>query len=115
MAYVSDTSTGGSAMSYPNLGNSLSIYYQNVRGLRTKQLEFYDNVCAANFDIICLYETRPNDPCYDHNLLTSKYIADRSDWAYVSKARGGGVLTAIATSLGSCSRRYDLELCSECV
>jgi hypothetical protein len=34
---------------------------------------------------------------------------------YVKKARGGGVLTAIATSLGSCCHRYDLELYSECV
>jgi hypothetical protein len=34
---------------------------------------------------------------------------------YTNKARGGGVLTAIATSLGSSSRRYDLESCSECV
>jgi hypothetical protein len=37
------------------------------------------------------------------------------DWAYVNKAHGGGVLTAITTSLGSCSHRYDLGLCSECV
>jgi hypothetical protein len=28
----------------------------------------------------------------------------------INKARGSGVLTAIATNLGSCSRRYDLEL-----
>ncbi|PNF21153.1 hypothetical protein B7P43_G05118, partial [Cryptotermes secundus] len=32
-----------------------------------------------------------------------------------NKVRGGGVLTAITASLGSCSHRYDLELCSECV
>jgi hypothetical protein len=34
---------------------------------------------------------------------------------YINKSRCGGVLTAITASLGSCSRRYDLELCSECV
>jgi hypothetical protein len=44
MADVSDASTGGSAMSNPNLGKSLGIYYQNVRGIRIKHLEFYGNV-----------------------------------------------------------------------
>jgi hypothetical protein len=99
-------------MSNPNLGNSLGIYYQKVRGLRTKQLEFYDNVCGANFDIIYQSETWLNDQCYDHNLFPCRYTVYRSDRACVNKARGGGV---IATGLGSCSRRYDLELCSECV
>jgi hypothetical protein len=40
MAHVSDASTGGSAMSNSNLGNSLDIYYQNIRGFKTKQLGF---------------------------------------------------------------------------
>jgi exonuclease III len=87
----------------------------NVRGLRTKQLEFYDHVCASNFDIICLSETRINDLCYDHNLFPNRYTAYRYDQQHTNKARGGGLLTAITASLGSCSRRYDLELCSECV
>jgi exonuclease III len=60
-------------MSNPDLDNSLGIYYQNVKGLRTKQLEVYDNVYAANFDIICLSETWLNDQCYDHNLFPSNY------------------------------------------
>jgi hypothetical protein len=50
MTCNSDVSMGVSALSHPNGG----IYYQNVRGLRTKQSEFYDNVCVASFDIICL-------------------------------------------------------------
>jgi hypothetical protein len=36
MTYFSDASTGGSAMSNANFGKCLGIYYQNVRGLRTK-------------------------------------------------------------------------------
>jgi hypothetical protein len=115
MGHVSDASTGDLAMSYLNLGISLSIYYQNVRGLRTKQFEFYGNVCASNFDIISLSETWLNDQCYDQNLFPSRYTVYRSDRAYVNKDSVGGILTAIDTSLGSCSRRYDLELCSECV
>jgi hypothetical protein len=54
MAYFSDASMGLSAMSHANFDNCLGIYYQNVRGLRNKQLEFYDNLCASNFEIICL-------------------------------------------------------------
>jgi exonuclease III len=115
MALFSDASTGRSDMSHANFGNSLGIYYQNVRGLRTKQTEFYDNVCASNFDIICLSETWLNDVCYDHNLFPNSYTVYRSDRPYINKARGGGVVTAITASLGSCNRRYDLELCSECV
>jgi hypothetical protein len=102
-------------MSHANFGNCLSIYYyQNVRGLRTKQLEFYD-ACASNFDTICLIETWLNDLCYDHNLFPNKYTVYRSDRPYINKAHGGGVSTAILARLGSCSCRYDLELCSACV
>jgi exonuclease III len=115
MASFSDASTSRWAMSHANFGNSLGIFYQNVRGLRTKQTELYDNVCASNFDVICLSETWLNDLCYDHNLFPSKYSVYRSDDSYIYKARSGGVLTAITASLGSCSRRYGLELCSECV
>jgi hypothetical protein len=33
----------------------------------------------------------------------------------INKTRGDGVLTAILAKLGSCSHRYDLEFCFECV
>jgi hypothetical protein len=95
-------------MSRAKFGNCVGIYYQHVRGLRTKQLEIYDNVCATDFNIICLTETCLNDSCYDHNLFPNGYTLYQSDWPYTNKARGGGVLTAIASSLGSSSRRYDL-------
>jgi hypothetical protein len=65
-------------MSHPNFGNSLGIFYQNVRGLRMKQTELYD-VRASNFDIICLSETWLNDLCYDHNLFPNSYTVYRSD------------------------------------
>jgi hypothetical protein len=87
----------------------------NVTGLRTKQLEICDNVCASNFVIICLSETWLNDLCYNHNVFINRHTVYRSDRPYINKARGGGVFTVITASLGSCSRRYDLELCSECV
>jgi exonuclease III len=115
MAYFCDASMGRSAMSHANFSICLGIYYPHVRGLRHTKLEFYDNVCASNFDIICLSETWLNDLCYDHNLFPNIYTRYRFDRPYIKKVRGGGVLTAITASLGSCNRRYDLELCSECV
>jgi hypothetical protein len=105
----------GLAMSPPKSARCLEIYYQNVRGLRTKQVEFYVNVCSTDFDIICLTETWLNDSCYDRNLFPSRYTIYWSDRVSSSKDRGGGVLTAIPNSLGSSRSRYDLEHCSECV
>jgi hypothetical protein len=64
-----DASLSGSAMSHTNFGNCLGIYFHNVRGLRTKQPEFYDDVSSSDFGIICLFETWLNDLFYDHNLF----------------------------------------------
>lgn len=36
---------------------SLTIYYQNVRGLRTKASTFFSNVICSNYSIICITET----------------------------------------------------------
>jgi hypothetical protein len=70
---------------------------------------------ASNFDIICLFEKWLNDLCYVHHLFRNIYTVYRSDRPSINKARFGGVLTAITASLGFCSRRYHLELCSEYV
>jgi hypothetical protein len=70
MAYFSDANIGRSDMSHANFGNSLGIYYQNIRDLKTKQTEFY-NVRASNFDIFCLSETWLNDLRYNHNLFVT--------------------------------------------
>jgi hypothetical protein len=51
----------------------VDIYYQNVRGLKTKQLELYDNVCSSDHNIICLTETWLNHLYYDHNLFPDCY------------------------------------------
>jgi hypothetical protein len=33
---------------------TFEIFYQNVRGLRTKPIKLFDNVCSMDFQIICL-------------------------------------------------------------
>jgi hypothetical protein len=97
MAYFSDASIGRSDISHANFANSLGIYYENVRGLRTKQTEFH-GVCASNFAIVCLSETWLNDLCCNYNLLPNSYTVYRCDRPYINKARGGGVLTALPTA-----------------
>jgi hypothetical protein len=89
-------------------GSWLSSYYQNVRGLRTKQLEF---------DIIAFVSLKTwlNDSYYSHNLFPEGHTVYRSDRVSYKTRGGGGALIAFLASLGSCRHRYYLEHCSECV
>jgi hypothetical protein len=41
-------------------GTYLEIFYQNVRGLRTKSVEIFSNVCLVDYKIICLTEAWQN-------------------------------------------------------
>jgi hypothetical protein len=40
-----------------SINNYLDIFYQDVRDLRTKSSEIYDNVCSTDFKIVCPAET----------------------------------------------------------
>jgi hypothetical protein len=93
----------------------LEIFYQNVRDLRTKQTELFDNVCSMDFQIICLTETWLNDMCFDQKLFPDSYTIFRSDRVNSTKYRGGGVLTAVSFRVRSFKRRYDLQFYEECV
>jgi hypothetical protein len=93
----------------------LEIFYQNIRGLRTKQTELFDNVCSMYFQIICLTETWLNDTCFDHKLFPDSYTIFRSDRVNSNKSRGAGVLTAVSSRVRSFKRRYDLQFYEECV
>lgn len=72
----------------------LSIYYQNVRGLRTKTHTFYNNIISENYDIIALTETWLNNTFFDSELFDNRYSIIRYDRSS-GKLRGGGVLLAI--------------------
>jgi hypothetical protein len=115
MVSMPDINTGGSARSHTRPGNFFDIYYQNIRDLRTKQLELYENVCSMDYNIICLTETWLNDLCYDHNLFPDCCTVFRFDRASVNKTHGGGVLIALSSTVRSYKCRYDLEYCDECV
>jgi hypothetical protein len=56
MAASSDVNTSGFAISAQSQ-ICHDIFYQHVRGLRTKQLEFYDSVSSTGYNVICLTET----------------------------------------------------------
>jgi hypothetical protein len=49
------------SMSDTQSQGTFEIFYHNVRCLRTKQIEVFDNVCSMDCQIICLTETWLND------------------------------------------------------
>ena len=79
------------------------MYYQNVRGLRTKCKDFYLSSTASNFDIIALSETWLNPSFHDHELFHTDfnvYRCDRSTQTSVS-SRGRGVLISVKKTFQS--------------
>jgi hypothetical protein len=94
---------------------SIDIFYQNVRGLRTKFTEIFDNVISSGYNIFCSTETLLNDQCYDQNLFPDGFIVFRSDRIHATKKRGGGVLMDVSPTFNACKRRHDLQFFYECV
>lgn len=80
---------------------ALSIYYQNVRGLKTKTSEFKNELLQTNYDIIFLTETWLNPNIYDSELFDDRYVVYRKDRSCVNYVQGGGVLIAVSTRLKS--------------
>ena len=94
----------------------LNIYYQNVRGLRTKANIFLRNVLLNSYDIICITESWLLDGICDSELVDERYLVWRRDRNYseTGQSLGGGVLIAIKRELVSdchhdwCSSAEDL-------
>ncbi|XP_077300450.1 uncharacterized protein LOC143921156 [Arctopsyche grandis] len=82
--------------------DSINLYYQNVRGLRTKTDIFLRNINMSNYDIILLTETWLIDTISDEKLFDERYIVWRRDRNYVrlNQKRGGGCLVATKRELG---------------
>lgn len=53
----------------------LEVCYQNIRGLRTKQIEVLCNVYSMDFYVFCLTETWLND----RSLFPGNFYIFRSD------------------------------------
>jgi hypothetical protein len=99
--------------SFSILHTHLDIYYQNVRGLRTKASELFTNVHSSDFPVICLTETWLNGLCYNQNLFPGTYLVYRVDRVSTVKSRGGGALIAISYNVSGIVHRADLELVEE--
>ncbi|CAK1580774.1 unnamed protein product [Parnassius mnemosyne] len=85
---------------------SIKIYYQNVRGLRTKTLNLFRNVCLNSYDIIIFTETWLVDSIHNSELFDDRYLVWRRDRNYcsTSQTRGGGVLIAVRNDLSVVER-----------
>ncbi|XP_053686304.1 uncharacterized protein LOC128735845 [Sabethes cyaneus] len=83
----------------------LLVFYQNVRGLRTKIDDFIIAVAESNFDIIVLTETWLDEKIYSAQLFGDSFTVFRCDRSShnSSKSRGGGVLIAVSTRLSASS------------
>lgn len=78
----------------------LSIYYQNVRGLRTKTNDLHLVLSSCDYDIIVFTETWLRDDISNAEL-TSNYVLHRCDRNSLTSnlTRGGGVLIGVHRSL----------------
>lgn len=74
-----------------------SVYYQNVRGLRTKLKDLYCSILSENYLAICLSETWLNTDIKDIEIADNRYVIYRTDRnpTNSTKSRGGGVLLAV--------------------
>ncbi|CAH0716391.1 unnamed protein product, partial [Brenthis ino] len=81
----------------------LDIYYQNVRGLRTKTNDVFKNILNSDYKIIALTETWLNSTISSNEIFDSRYVVYRKDRACSenSKKDGGGVLIAVSRDISS--------------
>jgi hypothetical protein len=93
----------------------LDIYYQNVRALRTKYVDFYDSVCSSDYKIIYLTETWLMDSVFSHNIFPSYYKVFCADRVYKNVTQGGGALIVISQPVSGIKRRFNSELINESV
>ncbi|GBN58499.1 putative RNA-directed DNA polymerase from transposon BS [Araneus ventricosus] len=92
---------------YGKLSND-QISQENVRGLRTKTVEFFSSVASVEYDVICVTETWLCEDIDSWHLFDDRYLVYRKDRGSSSNSsrRGGGVLVAIKKCLSS--RKLDV-------
>ncbi|CAH2096629.1 unnamed protein product [Euphydryas editha] len=97
-----------------------SVYYQNVRELRTKTHNFLCNISCTNYDILVLTETWLNDKINDEELFDNRYTVyrrDRETTGFHPEKEGGGVLVAVSNRFHSTrlskSESHCEDLCSD--
>lgn len=78
---------------------NLSIYYQNVRGLRTKTNIRSDISASSRHDLIMFTEHWLNDSFSSSEYFDDSYSVERDDRNSTNKRCGGGSLIAIKNNL----------------
>ncbi|XP_050312958.1 uncharacterized protein LOC126747999 [Anthonomus grandis grandis] len=73
------------------------IYYQNVRGLRTKTADLLNSTSACWYDLMALTETWLDLSISDGEVVAAVYNVFRADRDFLNtgKSRGGGCLIAV--------------------
>lgn len=81
--------------------NSISVYYQNCRGTRTKLNTIYLNILSNDYDVIVLTETWLIPAIHDRELIDQRYMVFRCDRDFIAtnKEEGGGLLIAVLRKL----------------
>jgi hypothetical protein len=91
-----------------------SLYYQNVRGLRTKLASFKDSVLLSHDDVIAISESWLTPDISSRLFCPDSYITFRSDRdaERTGFGRGGGVFISCKSTL-NCRRLEHLETSSD--
>ncbi|XP_055537768.1 uncharacterized protein LOC129725703 [Wyeomyia smithii] len=86
-----------------HLSSTLQIYYQNVRGLRTKIDQVFLATAELDYDIYVFAETWLDDSIQSAQLFCNGYRVFRVDRCTTNstRRRGGGVLIAVKRKYGS--------------
>lgn len=94
--------------------NKYDIYYQNVRGLRTKTNIFFQNLVTNNYKIIALTETFLNSQVSTSELFPDSYNVFRCDRNLEASGRmsGGGVLVAVSNEI-QCNRLNNMDIVTD--
>ncbi len=97
--------------SLPMALKPLTIYYQNVHGIRTKSVDIAEFVlCAPLLCTYCFTETWLNSSCCSSDYFPSRYTVYHTDRVSDTgdDVRGGDILTAVP-DVSRSARRSDLE------
>lgn len=81
----------------------MSLYYQNVRGLRSKTQKFLLASHASDFDVIVLTETWLSSTFLNNELFSTDFVVYRKDrYSDPLATVGGGIIIAVRSVFHSC-------------
>uniref|UniRef100_A0A8D9E6L4 Uncharacterized protein n=1 Tax=Cacopsylla melanoneura TaxID=428564 RepID=A0A8D9E6L4_9HEMI len=82
---------------------SIRIFYQNIRGLKTKTQEFFLNLLSEDYDVIAIVESWLTPDINSSELFDSRYVVFRQDRDTIKtgKESGGGLIIGVEKSFSS--------------